>query len=305
MELRGLLFDNLGLKLVSLLLALLLWFSVSSEQVYERTVSVPVEFLNIPASLEISNDYTRTLDVQITARRGGLFSSGNVAMSAQVNLQDAGVGERIVPITEADIRKPDTVVVLNITPSRIALVLERTSTKLVPVDPQIVGTPAPGYQVMRVQAIPPEITVTGPESRVRRAVKAVTEPIEISGAKSSVQRDVNVDVAESKLRVDRIHPVRVGVLIEEERVSETVVVPLSVDPGLRAAVRTVQLQVSYPKARPVPLTPSMFSVRLQKPADAVAGEERDLAPQVSLNRQAPDTVRVERVTPDRIKVRIG
>ncbi|HEY3130862.1 MAG TPA: CdaR family protein [Acidobacteriota bacterium] len=302
MEIRKFLFDNLGLKLVSLFLAFLLWLNVSSEQVVDRTVSVPVEFLNMPGNLEISNDYVKTLDVQVNTRRGSL-SATNVNMSAVVNLHDAREGERIIPITEADIRKPDGVSIQSISPSRITLTLEKTKSKLVSVEPQLTGKPAPGYQITQVTAFPSEIMVTGPESRVQRATKAVTEAIDVSDAKGPVHREVNVDVADAKLRIDRASPVRVEVLIEEQRASETLTVPLVAGQGLHPAVRSVELQVSYPKTYRRTLKPSMFSVRLEKPEHAKRGQEIELAPQVTM-QERPQLIRVDKVIPERVKAKV-
>ncbi len=302
MDLRKLLFDNLGLKLVSLLLAFLLWFNVSSEQVVDRTVTVPVEFVNMPSNLEISNDYTKNLDVQVSTRRGSL-SGANVNISAVVNLQDAPEGERIIPITEANIRKPDGVAIQNISPSRITLTLEKTRSKLVRVEPQISGKPAPGFQMTQVTVTPAEIMVSGPESRVQHATRAITEPIDISNVKGSVEHEVNVDVPDAKLRIDRVSPVRVEILIEEQRASETLTVPLVAGQGLLPAVRSVELQVSYPKTYRRSLKPSMFSVRLEKPEYARRGQELELTPQVTM-QEKPQLIRVDKVIPKRVKVKV-
>ena len=303
MNIQRLLLDNWGLKGVSLLLALLLWVSVSSEQVVERTVSVPVEFLNAPPALEISNDYVRTLDVQVSTRRASLIG-GMGAISAVVDLHGAPAGERIVTITEDNIRRPDGVTIVNITPSRIALVLERTWRKLVPVEPQITGTPASGYQMTKAETSPAQVMIMGPESRVRKATKTTTELINIGGATDLMQREVNVDIADSKLRIDRVDPVRVEILIEELRQGERVTVPLMVGPGLRTAARSVQLQVSYPKGYRRPVAPSMFAARVERPAEAVAGVELELQPQIAIHAQPEGVVRVDKVIPDRVKVRV-
>jgi YbbR domain-containing protein len=301
-NLRKLLFDNLGLKLVSLLLAYLLWFNVSSEPVVERALTVPVEFLNTPPNLEISNDYTKNLDVHVSTRRGAL-SGGSVNISVLIDLRDAHEGERIIPIGDADVRKPEGVTVLHVTPSRITLVLERTGHKLVRVEPQLTGLPAAGYQVTSVAATPGEIMVTGPESRVQKVVKAVTETIDISNAKASVDREVNVDVADAKLRIDRVSPVRVQVLIEEQRNTEKLEVPLVVAPGLQTNTKAVELFVSFPKTFARTLRPSMFSIRLDRPVNAKRGAEMELPPQVTMNER-PQAVRVDKIVPEKIKVKV-
>ncbi len=49
-------FHNLGLKLISLVLAVGLWLAVARDPVAEVAVDVPIEFHNIPQNLEISSE---------------------------------------------------------------------------------------------------------------------------------------------------------------------------------------------------------------------------------------------------------
>src|SRR4030095_13501128 len=47
------LFQNLALKVVSVILAALLWLIVSGEQTVERVLRIPLEYTNIPAQLAL------------------------------------------------------------------------------------------------------------------------------------------------------------------------------------------------------------------------------------------------------------
>ena len=49
-------FRHLGLKVVSVALAALLWLLVSGEQIVERALRIPLEFTNLPAQLELVGD---------------------------------------------------------------------------------------------------------------------------------------------------------------------------------------------------------------------------------------------------------
>ena len=44
---------HIGLKMLSIGLAALLWVLVSGEQLVERALRVPLEFTNVPAQLEL------------------------------------------------------------------------------------------------------------------------------------------------------------------------------------------------------------------------------------------------------------
>jgi hypothetical protein len=58
-------FRHLGLKVMALALATLLWLSVAGEHIVERSLRVPLEFRNIPAQLEIVGDPPATVDVRL------------------------------------------------------------------------------------------------------------------------------------------------------------------------------------------------------------------------------------------------
>jgi hypothetical protein len=53
------LFQNLALKVVSVILAALLWLIVSGEQTVERVLRIPLEYTNIPAQLELVGEPQR------------------------------------------------------------------------------------------------------------------------------------------------------------------------------------------------------------------------------------------------------
>ena len=146
--LRGLLLDNLGLKGISLLLAFLLWLQVGSQQNFQRTISVPVEFYNLPVDLEITGDYAKEVDVIIRAQRR-VESVGR--MSAVIDFKDARPGTAIVPLTaDRNITNgPSGVEVLGIIPARLRLELERIAEKTVRVEPEIQGKPAPRLPACR------------------------------------------------------------------------------------------------------------------------------------------------------------
>nr|MBA2305428.1 hypothetical protein [Acidobacteriota bacterium] len=58
-------FRNPGLKIMAVIVASALWFTVAGEQNVERTLRVPLEFRNKPANLEILGDPPTTVDVRV------------------------------------------------------------------------------------------------------------------------------------------------------------------------------------------------------------------------------------------------
>lgn len=244
------LLDNLGLKAVSLLLAVLLWFVIAGEKTSERGLAVPVELQNFPKDLELTGDLVNAVEVRLRASPGIMHALGPGDVSAQINLAGVGEGERIIHLTADSIRVPFGVRVVKITPSLLTLNFERTVEKVVPIRPRLLGRPKPGYEVAEVTCEPVEARVAGPKSRVQDVESAFTEPVSVEGAESDVVDTVNIGLEDPLLRLHGTSRVRVTAhvrQVQEKRVFEAL--PVGVR-GAAAQARpaTVRVVLAGPAA---------------------------------------------------------
>jgi YbbR domain-containing protein len=192
-------FRNLGLKVLALALASLLWLTVAGEHIGERLMRVPLEFHNIPQDLEIVGDTPTTVDVRVRGSSGVISRLEPGEVAASLELGTARPGSRLVHIDE--VRAPYGVDVVQVTPSTVPLELEKTASRVVPVMPQLEGEPAPGFVVGRVTSEPATVRVIGPESRVRQLSEAVTEPVVVTGARERVRDSVTIGLPDSAVRL--------------------------------------------------------------------------------------------------------
>lgn len=88
-------FRHLGLKVLAIALATLLWLTVAGEHVVERSLRVPLEFRNIPLQLEITGDPPDTVDVRLRGSSGvlGRLDPGEVV--AVLDLSGGRPGARL------------------------------------------------------------------------------------------------------------------------------------------------------------------------------------------------------------------
>ncbi len=304
--LREFLFNNIGLKAISLLLALLLWLQVAGQQTVQRTLSLPVEFVNMAPEMEISNDYERRVDVVLRSRRGtSNFEDGN--LTVKVDLRGAIPGtEKSYPLSEDNITdRPPGLEVVSITPTRIRLLLENTVRKSIAVVPELVGEPAEGFQVTKVQA--PRVTIIGPQSRVQDVSEAQTEPIGITGLSSTLVRNVAVDIDDLALRME---PASVDVVItieEERREVQVRRIPIELVPeGVEATLMTRRVEIvgTVPLSFSGELTVQDFQATVNVETLEPRQESYELAPQIALiSDEYAGIFRLQEVIPDRIKVR--
>lgn len=206
-------FRNLGLKILALALASLLWVTVAGEHVVERSLRVPLEFRNIPEALEIVGNTPDTVDLRLRGSSAVLSRVQAGEIVAVLDLGSARAGSRLFHIRNDEVRAPFGVEVSQVVPSTLALELEKSARRRVPVVPPIEGEPAPGFVVGRWSADPPTVEIVGPDSHVRQVAEATTEPVSVKDAKARVRDSVTVGVVDALVRLAQPHSASVTVEI--------------------------------------------------------------------------------------------
>lgn len=241
-------FRHLGLKVVAIALATLLWLSVAGEHVVERIMRVPLEFRNIPVELEVVGDPPATVDVRLRGSSGLLSRLEGTDVVAVIDLSTARPGSRLFHIRADEVRAPYGVEVAQVVPGTLAIELEKSAKRVVPVVPAVEGDPAPGYVVGRITSDPATVEIRGPESRVRRLAEAITEPVNINGTRERVRDLVTVGVGDSALRLSRPQSANVVVDVVPAPVEREIVgVPIrwrNLGTGFRAEVVPQRARVS-------------------------------------------------------------
>lgn len=215
---RRLLFDNLGWKLLSLLLAVLLWFAVVGEPELATSLSAPVEYRNLPRDLEISSDVVDRIHLEVRGPSGKLTPSR--LMDTAVILDLARVvrpGEWTFTISQKDLNLPAGVTLARSIPAQIRLRLERRVSRAVPVQVRYAGPPPAGYRVAQQSVSPDSVRITGPESRVAQVEAAHTDPIDLSSVFSEANFQVQTFVGDPQVRMESSPSVSVTVTLERIR----------------------------------------------------------------------------------------
>jgi YbbR domain-containing protein len=194
-------FRHLGLKVLAIVLATVLWLTVAGEHVVERSLRVPLAVRNLPSDLEIVGDLPEEVDIRVRGSAAQLsrLDAGDVV--AMVDLTTARTGARLFHLRTDEVRVPYGIDVAQVTPPSISLSLERSVHRTVPIVPTTDGDPAPGYVVGRISAEPSTVEIVGPESHVRDVAAATTEPVEIDGKHERVRDVVTVGVTDSSVRL--------------------------------------------------------------------------------------------------------
>jgi YbbR domain-containing protein len=202
MNIRKLLTEHWSIKLLSLGLALTLWFYVTSKGKTEMTLSVPLELRNIPQALAIVGDVAGALDVRVQGQERVLrdITIGKKVFGV-LDLSMSRAGENIVPISPDDIRRPSGVTVMHLSLSEVRVRLEPLVRRAVRLKPVLHGTPAFGFHVAKVTVSPAKITVEGPSSIIKTLDVLQTMPIDIQGAGESITVDPKIDYQGKSVKI--------------------------------------------------------------------------------------------------------
>jgi len=205
-------FRHLGLKVLAIALASLLWLTVAGEHVVERSLRVPLAVRNLPTSLEIVGDLPAAVDVRVRGSSAQLSRLDAGEVVAMVDLTGARPGSRLFHLRTDEVRVPYGIDVAQVMPPSLSLSLEKSAQRTVPIVPATDGDPAPGFVVGRISAEPSTIQIIGPESHVREVAEATTEPVEIDGKSERVRDVVAVGVTDSSVRLAQ--PLSATVVVE-------------------------------------------------------------------------------------------
>jgi hypothetical protein len=206
-------FHHLGLKLLSLGLAVLLWMVVSGEETVERGLRVPIELQQMPADLEPTGDVPTTVDVRVRGASGTLSRIAPGDVVAVLDLRGASEGRRLFPLTPEAMRVPFGVEVVQATPSAVAMAFEHSMSRQVPVVPSVEGHPAPGFVTGTKSSDPPTVDVVGPASAVKNVTEVMTEPVSVADARDKVVRSVALGLLDSSLRLKNTRTASVTIQI--------------------------------------------------------------------------------------------
>lgn len=209
---REYILNNLGLKILSLGIAVLLWLAVARQPVAEMAINVPVEFVNAPSDLEISSETIPQIQVRLRGAAGTLRDLKSSQIHATIDLANARPGERTYDLPPSRIHAPREVDVEQVIPSQFHISFDTRASRSVAVEPRVIGTTAPGYRLQDVTVEPAQITVAGPSHRLEGLQSVNTDPVDASGVIGRATFTTHAYISDPMLHLVTSSTVRVTVV---------------------------------------------------------------------------------------------
>jgi len=213
--LRKYVVNNLPFKLVSLAIAIMLWWAVGRDSAIEIPMTVPLEFLHAPSNLEITSDYPFQAQVTLRGPEHLLQEIRPSQVHALLDLEGAEPGERTFDLSTSQVKAPHNVKVLQVVPAQFHINFDRSASRTVEVQPRVIGTLLSGYEMKEPVATPSKVTIIGPERRVSTIVNVLTDPVDATGVVGNATFATHAYVADPLVRVQTPGPIYVTVKTEK------------------------------------------------------------------------------------------
>lgn len=208
-------FENLGMKVSAVLIAVFLWFFVTSQGQSEISLEAPLEFKDIPAELGIAGSSAKAVTLTIRGQERFMKNLNASDLRVFLNLGKAKPGEMVYPVNKEDVKLPFAMTVTNVTPPSVRVKLEEVMFKTVPVQPQLLGSPEKGA-VISIVVEPRAAVIRGLKSELRKIDMIRTEPFDISHISGSITEELDLNTSGTNIKVD-IAKVKVKITLEEKK----------------------------------------------------------------------------------------
>jgi YbbR domain-containing protein len=131
--LRNLFINKWQYKLAALITAFILWFYVVSEQNLTINISAPIEFLNFPSDLKITNKVRNTIELLLQGRRDIINKMDKKEIKVQIDLSNVRKGKNNISISTLQIKNvPKGVSIINITPTGLTIDFDKIEVESTP-----------------------------------------------------------------------------------------------------------------------------------------------------------------------------
>jgi YbbR domain-containing protein len=219
---------------------------VQLDPVATKTMPVHVDVGSVPDGLNLSPAQTDPSTVTVSGGSSRVDQVSDVVARVSIDASALNIDRvfDLVPVDAAGNQVPNIELDPERARVRIAVARELANRSL-PVVPQIVGQPAPGYRIASVTVEPLVVTVSGEEAIVTELDNAPTDPIDVSGRTDDLEATVRVALP-AGASVSGDDTVRVMIQIQQDVGSRTFFAPVTLlgqRPGYTYTVDETQIQV--------------------------------------------------------------
>lgn len=195
---------NLRTFMWAFVMGLAVWLAAVSaadpDEVHQYPDPIPVEIIGQDPGLVITGEVPQQIELSLRAPTSvwNRLLTENEELRAILDLSGLSAGEHIL---EIQIQIPvQPVRIESATPRTATVILEPLATQTFPIDLNIAGKPAIGYQAGDPSLKPDEVVISGPQSQVEQ-VTQVRASINLTNVRESINQTVSVQALDENNQV--------------------------------------------------------------------------------------------------------
>lgn len=234
----------------------------------EIVLAVPVRFQNVSDDLIALQGEAPVLEAHLEGPSGALEEVKSSGLSYDVDLSAATPGPLMVKLSPDKIKVPRRISVVGIEPSSFTVTIDNRLEKVIPVVPDLIGDPAPGYVISRVVADPSFVQLSGPMSVLKDMSAVRTTPVNVGGLTETTKKKVALNLNhDTHVQAVGESLVEVETVVEEKMVEKRLIMPVH----------------AMPENHKYVITPDRIELLLKGPANTLKKLSQDKGVQVHVD----------------------
>lgn len=170
---------NWQYRIIAAVLAIFFWYMISGQAKIEIWVTVPVEVVNLPSDHVVKNGMADSIRVRCRGTSTILNRLETGRLIYTLDLSDIRKGHNVVVLEPGEVNLPRTVEVVEISPSRLELDVDRYITRDVPVRVDWQAYISPDFELKDIRIEPENVRISGAAAVLENIEEVETEHIEI------------------------------------------------------------------------------------------------------------------------------
>ena len=279
---------NWPLKVLALVLAYAVWFSVIDEERVVEDLTIPLEVTlsddqilrsEVPAAVSLRLEGTETAIRRLNPR----------GIVARVDLSESIPGEQEIRIEESNLfGLPREFSTRFINPDRLTVTLSRKARRRVPVEATLLGRPTDGFKLYSAEAQPTRVQIEGPAEELDAIEVVRSTPVQLDGRSSAFSARATIAPESPYVQVLGDADLRVRLVIAETPVERRFAeVPVVLSPPGLEWVSTPE-SVSVTLEAPPALLDALQATGLRAVADVSGLDPTAETQQVSVTVAFPE-----------------
>ncbi len=295
-------FKNISFKIISIVLAFILWFAVEMEREFTYEIRLPLMVVGLRKEYDIADSIPALIPVTFSGKGKELIKLILKPSYVEINCERFRYGRRIYSFEEDDVKLMgvNAKVVKIGPPDELSFFIDRRAQKELFVGGRVVGLPADGYIIEdNPKFTPNKVIAIGPASIVNSFDSVYTKPETLKQLSATFSTVIELHTPSPKIK---LIPSSVNLTVELSKIVEKKMdnIPIIITKGRKTSQKfllkpkTVDIIMAGSQKKLDEIEPKDVGVFVDIPDSARSNDE--LKPYVIL----PAGIRLVRLEPDKI-----